>query len=599
MLKARELIGSKIVALESGERVESVHDLVFDEQGNQLLALLVDEGGWFRGARVVPFQDIRSFGEDAIMIGSVGSVVNAQDDGVVSDALHSKKSLVGLNLLTTDGKDLGRIADVFFDETSGHVVGYEATGGLFSDLSAGRTFVPAPDSITIGVEAAIVPVTVAAAMEEQPAGGLQGAFQSAGESLSGAAGSVAEGVRSAAGTVSENVRSAADSVSDAARERQKAFVVGKVASRDVAAESGSVLVHSGETITALHAQQAEQLGLLGALTVAAGGGALQEAYSSAREQTQQGVSTARTTIVEHYENLADASAERQREFVIGRMAGADVVTPDGLVVARRGEVIGDAQALLAQDHGMLATLVAAATSGQVQQSTQVIRAQVQEAGESVREHFQPSPARLIGRRVLHDVYGPQRSFIAAQGQIVTEAVLNRARFQGREAELEAAVEGNAAPTSGSSLQDGVQVAGDRLAAGAQTVREGATGLLDRARSWISETRDRVSEDAEEHQILEALGRPVNRVVLDRQDNIILNAGEIVTHKAVEQARAAGLLDLLLSSVSTETVMAQTPVVPVMPTEPGSAALTPEAPVTPAQPSVVHPAAGDPKPGETR
>ena len=55
---------------------------------------------------------------------------------------------------------------------------------------------------------------------------------------------------------------------------------------------------------------------------------------------------------------------------------------------------------------------------------------------------------------------------------------------------------------------------------------------------------------EERRIQNAIGRPTNRVVLSPQDQIILNVGEIITHKAVEQARAGGVLDILLGSVST-------------------------------------------------
>ena len=163
MQKGKEVIGRKIVTLDSGERVDSVRDLIFDEQGNHVLALLIDEGGWFHAARVIPFTSVKSIGEDAVMIASADDVVSARDDATIAAAMESKSGLAGLNLLTSDGKELGRIADVFFDETSGQVVGYEATGGLFSDLSSGRTFVPAPESVTIGAEAAIVPPSVAVA----------------------------------------------------------------------------------------------------------------------------------------------------------------------------------------------------------------------------------------------------------------------------------------------------------------------------------------------------------------------------------------------------------------------------------------------------
>ncbi len=45
-----------------------------------------------------------------------------------------------------------------------------------------------------------------------------------------------------------------------------------------------------------------------------------------------------------------------------------------------------------------------------------------------------------------------------------------------------------------------------------------------------------------------LGRPVNRVILDQHDRVILNVGELVTNKAITEARQANMLDILLDSV---------------------------------------------------
>ena len=527
MQKGKEVIGRKIVTLDSGERVDSVRDLIFDEQGNHVLALLIDEGGWFHAARVIPFTSVKSIGEDAVMIASADDVVSARDDATIAAAMESKSGLAGLNLLTSDGKELGRIADVFFDETSGQVVGYEATGGLFSDLSSGRTFVPAPESVIIGAEAAIVPSSVALAMEEQEAGGIQGAFSSVAESVKGAAGNVAESVKETAGNIAQ-----------ATKERQKDFVVGKTASRDVVSSGRAgaavvIVARQGETITAAQAEQAETLGLLGSLTAAAGGGAAQDAYGSARESVQGGL-----------ENMATATKERQKEFVIGKTAGSDVSAADGSPIVMKCQTITAIHAGTAEDKGALGSLVAAAAGGSVQGS-------MQNARETIVVRSQPAPVSLIGRRVQRDVYGPNRSFLAAQGQIVTETLLERARTLGKEQELESAV-GVIGTTGGAAVGSTVATASDKLAAGAQNVKEGASGLLDRAKGWISETRDKASDDMEERRIEGAIGRPVNRVVLDPQDNIILNIGEIITHKAVEQARSSDVLGILLSSVSTET-----------------------------------------------
>ena len=562
MQKGKEVIGRKIVTLDGGERIDSVRDLIFDEQGNHVLALLVDEGGWFHAARVIAFSSVRSIGEDAVMIGSADDVVSARDNATIAAAMESKSGLAGLNLLTTDGKDLGRIADVFFDEASGQVIGYEATGGLFSDLSSGRTFVPAPESVTIGAEAAIVPPAVAHAMEEQEAGGLQGAFSSVSESVKGAAGTVADSVKETAGNVAQ-----------ATKDRQKEYVVGKTAGSDVAGADGLVLVTRGQTITAEQAQQAETLGLLGSLTAAAGGGAAQEMYGAARENVQTG-----------YDNVGTATRARQQEYVVGKTAGSNVVASDGSQIVAKGETITAIHAGTAEDKGALGSLVASATGGSMQEGVQGMRETIAARTTPAPVSVTPvsvtpvssTPVSLIGRRVQRDVYGPNRSFVAAQGQIVTEALLERAGTLGKEEELREAV---GAASSTGSVGSTVSAASDRLSVGAQNVKEGASGLLDRAKGWIAETRDKATEEGEERRIEGAIGRPVNRVVLDRQDNIILNIGEIVTHKAVEQARSSDVLGILLSSISTGTPSIDP--MTVRPDEHGQAAL-------PSQPEIRKP-----------
>ncbi|AWN24092.1 photosystem reaction center subunit H [Deinococcus irradiatisoli] len=617
MIKGKDLIGRNVVATNSGVHVNKVQDLVFDHDANQVLALLVDEGGWFRAAKVVPYEAVQSIGEDAVMIADEGQVVSARHDSRIAELLDTKVGLIGLQLLTTDGRELGKIADAYFDEESGKVVGYEATGGLFSDLSSGRTFVPAPESVSIGENAAIVPVSVAEAMEEQEPGGLQGAFNRAGD------------------TFSENY----ENLSTATKARQKEFVTGKPAGNDVTTESGTVLVHQGEVISAEQAEQAEQLGLLGSLVAAATGGSMRAAYSGAAAGVQDRV-----------DDLSQASQERQIEYVTGKVAGRDVSTDDGIVIVTRGDTVSLQQAQSAADHHLLGQLVAAVTSGSVQTIYATASSSVQQrvedltqasrerqveyvlgkvAGRDVRGDddsvivlegqtitplavqsaesqqalgrlvasamagtLQSGAARfegprgdvqtpatraaapsVLGKRVRSDVYGPHRTLIAAQGQIVTQGVLDRARQLGREDDLLQAT----GVSTGSNADAGGPALGEQLSAGVANVSAGASSLLDRAKQWLGEKHEQALSSAEQHgnadeeqRVRDALGRPVNRVILDPNDTIILNIGEIITNKAVAAARAAGILDMLLSSVSTETVSINP--LDVRPHETGSAAL---------------------------
>ena len=107
----------------------------------------------------------------------------------------------------------------------------------------------------------------------------------------------------------------------------------------------------------------------------------------------------------------------------------------------------------------------------------------------------------------------------------------------------------AATTSANNL---ATTAGDRLKTTTATAQVGAANLWDKVKETASDLQDRSTHALDEKRIKGALGRPTTRVILDLNDQVILNVGELITHKAVESARAVGILDVLLDSVYTET-----------------------------------------------
>jgi uncharacterized protein YrrD len=355
MRKGSDLIGKPVVTFDTGEQFEKIQDLLFDQTSNQLLGFVVDEGGWFSGARVLPINRIQALGPDTVIVPDRKAVIPADTDQVIRRILERNNVLRGTRIVTTDGKELGTLVDLYFDEQTGMVEGYEVSGGIFADAVSGRAFVPAPHAIKIGQDVAFVPPETAQMMEEQ-VGGLRGAAQSA-----------------------------ADSVSN--------------------------------TVTA---------------------------------------------------NTVDQTA---------------------------------------------------------------------------------------GRRVREVVRTDQGLIIAAPGQIVTEQVINRARTYHKEQELMDATglsTGDAArgAVSGAatSISGAASSAGESVREGTQSAKAGAANLWERVKTKVGDTQQTMAEEAEERRIKNAVGRPVTRVILDPQDNVILNVGEIITHQAVERSRAVGVLDMLLSSV---------------------------------------------------
>jgi uncharacterized protein YrrD len=329
MRKGSELIGKPVVSFDTGQQIETIRDIVFDQAYNMLLGFVVDEGGWFSSARVLPLEHVQVIGPDTVIVGSKQAVVMADAAPAFRKILENNNVLKGTKIVTTDGRDLGKFVDLYFDEKTGVLEGYEVSGGIFADTTTGRSFIPAPQTLKIGNDVAFVPPETADLMAEQ---------------------------------------------------------------------------------------------------------------------------TARAT-----------------------------------------------------------------SPGTV-----------------------PTVEHTLGQRVEQVVRTDEGLIIAAPGQIVTESVINRARTYHKETELIAAV-GLESTTTGSQASQAIMD-------GAQQVKEGTASLWERMKGSLSATQERASQEAEERRIQYALGRPTNRVILDPQDNVILNVGEIITHQAIERAKSVGVLDMLLGSV---------------------------------------------------
>lgn len=435
MLKGSDIIGKTIVTLDTGERLNSINDLVFDQNTNQLLAFVVDDGGWFSEARVLPLNAVQSIGPDAVLITSRNAIVDAPRIPAVQRILERDNILKGTTVLTTDGRDLGKLNDLFFDERSGQIEGFEVSGGIFADAATGRTFIPAAYTFNIGEDAAFVPPEVASMMEAQDEGGIKGALNKAGDKIK-------EGANQARAA-------ATDAVVDP--QQQRTYALGKTAQENVYADDNRLIIGEGQVVTEQTLDLAQQYDVLDKVYRATGG-----------------------SVTEH-------------------------------VRQRAGAAVSDATAT----------------------------ASVTEAR---------------GRRVRYTVRTDEGFIVAAQGQIVTDAVIDRAKHHDKEHELLVATGLAPEDAARSRVSGAVDTAGDRISEGAQDVKEGASNLWDRLKEKVSDAQERTAQQIEEERIEHALGRPVTRVILDTSDNVILNTGEIITHQAVQAARQAGVLSVLLGSV---------------------------------------------------
>lgn len=154
MLKGRELIGLPVIDLNTGKEVGLVEDLVVDLEKRKVTGLLVKSGGWITAHRLLTLDKIYRIGNNSIIINNVEQSLN---QGQIEERFETGiKSLRGLSILSSTGKELGTVEDLVCDITEGKISGWEISDGLVQDLVDGRKILPQEAVITYGSDWFIV-----------------------------------------------------------------------------------------------------------------------------------------------------------------------------------------------------------------------------------------------------------------------------------------------------------------------------------------------------------------------------------------------------------------------------------------------------------
>ncbi len=485
-INGKDILGRRLVAARSGEHIGNVKELVFDVTGRQLLALRIDGAGWFRGAQVVLVEHVQSVGEDAVMVDDAHAVVKARTNPEIDAALDHNLRLIGLELLSESGDELGRIVDVQIEIPSGRVVGYEASAGMLADLASGRMWLSTPEALRIGATSAVVPEAAAAAMRAAPArGGIQAALQSAKSKLGAvvdeakdelaqsldAAGQAVQGARSKAQQALESAKSKAEQSLETVKDKAEQTFA-------------SVKDKAGHTLESVK-DQAEQ-------TAAQA----DEALDSARHKAESALDSAKSRLAQMTEDLRRAGAEKQRGWLVGKATQSDVFRDDGSLLVPKGTLITAPLAEEAERAGKLMAVVASATGAALASAAVQAKAKV---GGAIDQ-------------------------------------LNPGAGEGRGAELVDKAVDKAAAAAATAAEQGRELLGR------------AKTWLGQKSAELGDLIDEQHRPSEAQRIDAALGRPATRTVRAPDDSVLVAAGDTISHATVDAARRHGVLQALLDAV---------------------------------------------------
>lgn len=153
MHKVNELLGLDVLDQDTGEKRGTVKDLIFDDHTTRIVALVLDGGGLFGGAKTVRWGHVVNVG-DVVMLAGGAPLDGSRDDPEIYALRGRQRRITGTEIVTEGGQKEGEVADVLLDD-GGVVRAYEVKRGVIRDL-AGRELVPAEDVISSGPDAIVV-----------------------------------------------------------------------------------------------------------------------------------------------------------------------------------------------------------------------------------------------------------------------------------------------------------------------------------------------------------------------------------------------------------------------------------------------------------
>ena len=116
MKKSSEIIGLKVISITEGTELGQVKDLVIHPASGTVAALVVDDGKWFYGAKVLPYMAIVGIGEYAVMVESSDHLASVSASPEIASLLDAGVKIIGAKILTKSGKIQGKANEYSIDQ---------------------------------------------------------------------------------------------------------------------------------------------------------------------------------------------------------------------------------------------------------------------------------------------------------------------------------------------------------------------------------------------------------------------------------------------------------------------------------------------------
>lgn len=143
--KGCEIIGLPVICLDVGCKAMEVKDIIYNKDGYQLVGFVIEEGKYFHEKKIIRVENIEGIGE-SLVVEKKEYIEKVQ---LNPDLYSTIGQILGKDILTESGEDMGVIQDFLIDLTGVKLTGIIITEGIFDDLMEGRPILPVQESLNL------------------------------------------------------------------------------------------------------------------------------------------------------------------------------------------------------------------------------------------------------------------------------------------------------------------------------------------------------------------------------------------------------------------------------------------------------------------
>ena len=116
MKKSVDILGLPVISITEGRELGMSKTLLIDAPNRVVAAITIEDEDWYRGVKLIPYDNVIAVGEDAVTINNSENILTLDAAGDFETLLDDNIRVIGTKAITRTGVIQGNITEIFIGE---------------------------------------------------------------------------------------------------------------------------------------------------------------------------------------------------------------------------------------------------------------------------------------------------------------------------------------------------------------------------------------------------------------------------------------------------------------------------------------------------